>query len=36
LKHEKVFITPHIGANTVQVQEEIMGEFLEEVGKIVR
>ena len=28
LKHEKVFITPHIGANTVQVQEEIVGEFL--------
>jgi len=29
INHPKVFITPHIWANTVQVQTDIMREFLD-------
>ena len=29
INHPKVFVTPHIGANTIQVQEDILGLILE-------
>ena len=34
INHNKVFITPHIGANTLQVQSDILAIILEELNNI--